>query len=370
MLPFCLLISLAGFTALRYNAGLMSKTSSQPKTNKKTSTAAVAEHDHQHDHHDHQHDHEHDHSKESYISANEKILLSLPWAQVDESYQKQLRQAAKNFKTEGFRQGKAPLALVEKNLGSERLIEATLQELVPSIYEAAVKTLPAEKRPITLPEFNPIKLNKGEDWQVEAYFAAFPQIDLKNYKKSVATGNKKAAEFIKDQNAALKKAAEEKKNTEKGAEKTVTQSKELSENEQNEIRLQHIFQALVADLKPTIPELLLRQETQSEFERLLKQLEQFQMKLEDYLKRREITIETLSNELASTVLGRLQVDFILATISQTEKLAVDDTEIATAFEKIEDAKVREQLRQDERYTQQLKANLLQQKTLDFLLKLD
>lgn len=363
---------------LRYNASLMpnTKTSKTKKTtvNATSTTIAAEEHDHHHDH-AHDHSHVHDHSKESALAPNEKVTLTIAWADALKSYQKHLRLAAKNFKAEGFRQGKAPLALVEKQVGNEAIIEATLRELIPHLYETAVQAVAENKKPITMPEFHPVKLNKGEDWIVEAEYAAFPVIDVKNYKKAVANGNKTAAQFIKEREEALLKEAaaakKEKKTSEPEAKPASTseQPTPLTENEKNEIRLQHIFQALVSELKPTIPELLLRQETQAEFERLVEQLKQYQIKLEDYLARREITLEVLSNELASGVLGRLQVDFILASISQLEKLTVSEEKLEAAFQKITNLEVREKMRQDQNYTTQLKANLLQQVTLDFLLKL-
>lgn len=345
-------------------------------TTKKTPAPAVNsqqhdDHDHpNHDHdHDHQHNHDHQHhqhSQDALLAPNEKITLTLKWSVLEPVYKKNLAQAAKSFKAEGFRAGRAPLNLVEQQIGAERLTEAILRDVLPQAAEEALKK--AEKKAITRPEFAPLKVKKGEDWLVELIYAAFPEVEVKNYKKAVADANKAAAKFITEREKQRREEAAKAKTEAKSPVKPAT-ALELSEEEKQQIRLQHIFQALVAESQPKIPELLLRQETQAEFERLLKQLEQYQIKLDDYLKNRGITMEILSNELASSVLGRLQVDFILAAISQLEKLKVAPEEITAALEKITNLKLRAEAKANQNYLVQLEANLLQRKTVDFLLKI-
>lgn len=338
---------------------------SNSKTKKDQASASTEQKPITDNHEGHQHDHQdHDHSKDSVLAANEKLVLTIKWTVVEKAYKKNLTQAAKNFKAEGFRVGKAPLSLVEQQVGSEKLTELTFQDVLPEVYKEAISK--AEKKPITQPEFRPLTAKKGEDWQIEVHYASFPEINVKNYQKAVTIGNKTAAEFIKEREKQVKE------DSQKAKDQKDTKSKpalKLTDNEKNEIRLQHIFKALVEQTEPKIPELLLRQETQAEFERLLKQLEQYQIKLEDYLKNRGITIETLSNELASGVLGRLQVDFILASISQEEKLKVAQEEINQALEKITNLKMRTEAKANQNYLTQLEANLLQKKTIDFLLKI-
>ena len=46
---------------------------------------------------------------------------------------------AKYFTIPGFRKGKAPMNMVEKQYGTEIFHEDTFNELVPEIYETAIK---------------------------------------------------------------------------------------------------------------------------------------------------------------------------------------------------------------------------------------
>ncbi len=302
-------------------------------------------------------------SKKSLIAPNDFIKITLKWEVIEPTYKKVVNQFAKNVKAEGFRVGKAPFAIVEKNVGLEKIIDQVLQELLPQAYTEQIKK--ENKKPITTPEFNPLSLEKGKDWILEAFFSPIPEVKLGDYKKITKKAKAEALNFINKHNEEIKKEAESCKNDAKDHDHAHSHQ-ELDENGKREINLQHIFKDLVKEFAPSIGELLLRQETQAEYERLLDQLKQYQISAEDYLKRRQITIDQLSQELAGTVLSRLQLDFIMAEISKAEKLQVEDKELKDELAKF-DEKMREELEKNQNYLNQIKANLLQKKTLDLLL---
>lgn len=304
--------------------------------------------------------------KKSLIAANDSVKITLDWKIIEPVYKKTVNNFAKDVKAEGFRVGKAPLAIVEQKVGLEKIIDQVLRELLPEAYEKEVKK--SNKKPITTPEFNPINLEKNKDWVLEAYFSLIPEVKLGDYKKVTKKAKVEALKFIEERNEAIKKEAKECKSEDKDHDHTKAHQ-ELTDQEKKEINLQHIFKELVANFAPAIGELLLRQETQAEYERLVKQLEQYKISTEDYLKRRQITIEQLSQELAGTVLSRLQLDFIMASISKAEKLEVKEDEVKAELVKITNLKMRQDIEKNQNYLNQIKANLLQQKTLALLLEL-
>lgn len=307
-------------------------------------------------------------SQKSMISPNESVKIVLKWSSVDALYKKALNKFAKNVKAEGFRVGKAPLAIVEQKVGFEKIADEVLRELLPEAYTEQIKK--ENKKPITSPEFNPLSLKKGEDWSLEAFFSVLPEVKLGDYKKVAKKAKADAAKFVEERNAEIKKEAEAHEKGEHGDDHDHKHSHEpLGENEIKEINLQHIFKELVAEFAPSIGELLLRQETQAEYERLLEQLKQYNISPEDYMQRRGVTIEQLSQELAGTVLSRLQLDFIMAAISQAEKLEATDEEVQKELLQITNLKMRQEVEKNQNYLTQIKANLLQRKTLDLLLAL-
>lgn len=305
-------------------------------------------------------------TKKSIIAPNDSVKITLEWKIVEPVYKKTVAKLAKDVKAEGFRVGKAPLAIVEQKIGLDKIIDQVLRELLPKAYEQEIKK--SSKKPITTPEFNPISLEKNKDWVLEAHFSPIPEVKLGDYKKISKKAKVAASKFIEERNKAIKKEASECKSEDKDHNHAKAHQ-ELNDQEKKEINLQHIFKELVANFAPAISELLLRQETQSEFERLVEQLKQYKISTEDYLKRRQITIEQLSQELAGTVLSRLQLDFILAAISKEEKLEIKDDEVKTELNKITNLQMRADIEKNQNYLNQIKANLLQQKTLNLLLEL-
>ena len=302
----------------------------------------------------------------SVIAPNDSVKITLSWKTVEPVYKKTVNSLAKDVKAEGFRVGKAPLAIVEQKVGLEKIIDQVLREILPKAYEKEIQK--NNKKPITTPEFSPINLEKNKDWSLEAYFSPIPEVKLGDYKKVTKKAKTEALQFIEERNKAIKKEAKECKSENKDHDHAKAHQ-ELTDQEKREINLQHIFKELVTNFAPAIGELLLRQETQTEYERLVKQLEQYKISVEDYLKRRQITIEQLSQELAGTVLSRLQLDFIMAAISKAEKLEIQEDELKAELNKITNLKMRADVEKNQNYLNQIKANLLQQKTLTLLLKL-
>ena len=287
------------------------------------------------------------------IVDNDKVTLTLTWSELEPAYRQALVEVARNSKIEGFRQGKAPISVVEQRSSLDKLIEPTLKTVLPKRYLAAIQQ--AKKQPITAPEYRVIKVAKDQDWIIEAYFCQAPTIDLKGYKQLVAKGRKAAQQFIKKRNAELAK-------TEKKAAK-----QQLSADQEQEIYYQHILRELTMTIRPSIGELLLRRETQVEFDQFRHQLESYKMTVDDYLKQRQIDLNQLSNELAGTVLNRLQIDFILAAIARQEKLEISQQELDQELAKVKDEKLRSEIKNNHSYLDNIKAQLLRRKTLESLL---
>jgi FKBP-type peptidyl-prolyl cis-trans isomerase (trigger factor) len=308
--------------------------------------------------------------KQSLISKNDKITIKIPWSQLKAPYEKTLTDLAKKMKIEGFRQGKVPLKIAEKQISLEKVAESMLRDILPKKYIEALKE--AKKQPITAPEYHLISIKKGEEWVLEAHFAEAPQIDLKNYEKYIKSGKKAAEEFIKKHNQqAEQKGSKKPTKTNKSSQaKNSKQEKtaKLSPDQEQEIYYQHILRDLVVNIRPSIAELLLRRETQAEFEKFKEQLASYKISVEKYLEQRQINLEQLGNEMAGTVLNRLQIDFILAAIAKERQLKVDDKALEKALAEIKDEKLREQIANNEQYLASFKAQLLRRQTIENLIK--
>lgn len=99
--------------------------------------------------------------------------------QVESRYQEVLRGIQGQATLAGFRQGKAPLDLVEKKFTKEAQ-EEVLKSLIPEVYHQAV--LKHELSPVSLPSISEAKMERGRELAFEAEFETEPEFSLKNYK--------------------------------------------------------------------------------------------------------------------------------------------------------------------------------------------
>jgi len=303
-------------------------------------------------------------SLDKLIAEDSQVELKISWKKVAPVYQKVLNKLSTNLKLKGFRKGKAPLNVAEKEIGQEKIINQVLQELIPEAYSSAIKA--ESKKPLTNPEFQAISINKDNDWIIKAYFSENPEINLRNYKKIVKDAKKTAEQEIKKTETENKKnkASAKKKN-----ESLKDKDTNLSDNQKKDSIIQTIMAKLVEQLEPAIPRLLLKQSAEREMDNFIKKLESLKINLETFLSSRKMTQEQLSSQIMISTLNQLQVELLLRAIGKKEKLEISDQEVEKTIETTQDEKIRSQMSKDRSYREYLKQMLLKQKVLNFLFDL-
>ena len=98
----------------------------------------------------------------------------------DEGIKTVFNKNAKYFNIPGFRKGKAPMNIVEKYYGSEIFYEDTFNEIVPAIYDEAVKEQKLEV--VSKPEIDIVQIGKGKDLIFTAIVSTKPEVKLGKYK--------------------------------------------------------------------------------------------------------------------------------------------------------------------------------------------
>ncbi len=291
------------------------------------------------------------------IANNTVLTLTIGPDKAKSAYQATLKKVAGNFKAQGFRQGKAPIKIVEEQVGQQKLIQAALEDILPQEYSELIHR--EQKQPLTQPE---IKLLKADDtgWELEIQIAEKPEVKLGNYKAMVKKGQKNAQAEIKAKQAELKSATKDSKEG-KG------QPTKLEDSQIEELTLRNIFQALVSDIQPQIPELLIKEDVKKQLEELSHQLEHFKMDFDQYLQRRGITFEQLTSEMAIGSLSSYQVEFILDAIIQDQKLSVTDQDVEEYLKKINSTKKVSEV--DDHMRSHFEYAILRQKVVDYLLQL-
>ena len=98
----------------------------------------------------------------------------------DEAIKKVYFKSAKYFNIPGFRKGKAPMQMVEKQYGASIFYEDTFNELVPEIYDEAIKANNVEA--VSRPQIDIQQMEKGKNLIFTAIVQVIPEVKLGKYK--------------------------------------------------------------------------------------------------------------------------------------------------------------------------------------------
>ena len=109
-----------------------------------------------------------------------KISFTVEAEKFEEAMKKVYAKTAKYFNIPGFRKGKAPMQLVERQYGSEIFYEDTFNELVPDIYDEAIKENKVEA--VSKPDIDIKQMEKGKDLIFTAIVQTKPEVKVGKYK--------------------------------------------------------------------------------------------------------------------------------------------------------------------------------------------
>ena len=109
-----------------------------------------------------------------------KLEFTIEAKKFDEGMKKVFTKSAKYFNIPGFRKGKAPMAIVEKQYGPEIFYEDTFNEIVPEEYERELKENNIEA--VSRPEIEVKQMGKGQDLIFTAVVQTKPEVKLGKYK--------------------------------------------------------------------------------------------------------------------------------------------------------------------------------------------
>lgn len=120
------------------------------------------------------------HSVEKLEGSQVKLNLTVTPEQFEEAIQKVYNKAKKNINLPGFRKGKAPRKMVERAYGKEVFYEDALNEVLPDLYEAAVKE--EGLTVMTRPEVSVDAITADAPFTVACKVYVKPEVTLGEYK--------------------------------------------------------------------------------------------------------------------------------------------------------------------------------------------
>lgn len=109
-----------------------------------------------------------------------KLTFNIEAEKFEEAMKKVYVKTAKYFSIPGFRKGKAPMQLVERQYGSAIFYEDAFNELVPDIYDEAIKENKVEA--VSKPSIDIVQMEKGKELIFTATVETKPEVELGKYK--------------------------------------------------------------------------------------------------------------------------------------------------------------------------------------------
>ena len=107
-----------------------------------------------------------------------ELTITVGSNKVLEDYNSSLNKLKKNIVVPGFRKGKAPLAMIERNYG-DYLKDEFLNDKLKNYYEKAIDEI--DIKPVNPGEFRKVDWEKGNDLVASFHFEIFPEIKITKY---------------------------------------------------------------------------------------------------------------------------------------------------------------------------------------------
>ena len=115
-------------------------------------------------------------SVESTGALERRMEVSVPASEVEQAYNARLKSFGRTAKLKGFRPGKAPLAVIARQFGSQ-----IREEVVGELVRSSLGTALNEHRlaPVAGPRIEPLPAPQGGDLKYAAVFEVYPTVELK-----------------------------------------------------------------------------------------------------------------------------------------------------------------------------------------------
>lgn len=123
-------------------------------------------------------------SVETTQGLERRVNITVPAAAISTEVEKELRQIAKNRRIDGFRPGKAPVAIIKKMFGLSVLQDVASRQMQNHFYQAIVSN---KLNPAGAPTFAPGQLAEGKDLEFTATFEVYPEVKLDGLSKIEVT---------------------------------------------------------------------------------------------------------------------------------------------------------------------------------------
>lgn len=260
----------------------------------------------------------------STIAKNEdgtiQITFTIPFSLIKTKREEALKRLSKDVEVPGFRKGNAPISKVASQIPENKLLEETLQTLLPRLFAEAVDK--HKLKPATYPKFELVKASEGENWQIRATTCEIPEIVLGDYKKFIAGASRSKSIWTPGQG----------KEPSSAKSPTLQSSGDGAAPQGTEEKEQEIIKILLESIKIKIPKILIDEDVNYRLASLLEKIEKLGLGLDGYLASIGKTADTLRAEYEKQASDSISLTLILNKIAQAENIKVEEKDVEKMIE--------------------------------------
>jgi len=242
-------------------------------------------------------------NKLSQSSIELEIELSIE--EFNDFYNKTVGELGKNIEIKGYRKGKAPKEVLEKEIGLERILREAAQKAVQESFQKAV--LENKIDVIGPPEISILKLAPNNPFIFKAKTPILPEVVVPDYRKIASEVKQRKVEVT---------------------EKEIEMLKAEKERVEKERLRQELIERIVEKAKIEIPKILIDQEKNHMLSNFKKQIPfTLGVNFEEYLKKIGKTEEEIYNDFEKEAEKRVRAFLVLKAIAEKEAIKVPEEEI-------------------------------------------
>jgi len=241
-----------------------------------------------------------------------ELKIEIPAEKFKSFIEKAIFNLGKDLEVKGFRKGKVPKEIIEKEIGQEKILKEAAEAAIKENYPKAI--LEQKLETISQPEIEISKLAKGNPLEFKAKAWVLPEIKLPDYKKIASQAQKREVRVTKEEIEKLK------------------QEKERWEGER--LR-QEILEKIAKSSEAEIPQILIIKEKKRMLENLKRGVVQtLQISFEDYLAKIKKTEKEILDSFESEAQKKVKGLLALREIGKKEEILVSEKEIQEELKRV------------------------------------
>jgi len=241
-----------------------------------------------------------------------EILVRIPAEEFNNFIEKATLDLGKELEIKGFRKGKAPKEMAEREIGPGRILEEAADQAIKENYLKAISENKIEA--IFKPEIEILKLALGNPFEFKAKISVLPEVKLPDYKQIASQVLRREVVVAKEEIERLR-AEKERIEKERIRQEILDKIAENSQIEISEVLVESEKKRMLESLKQQVPQIL-------------------QINFEDYLTKIQKTEKELLDSFLPEAQRKIKNSLVLKEIEKRENIEVSEKEIKEEIDKI------------------------------------